>query len=86
MTALSEKTRAHLLGELREEIAGVAWATGVQCNILQDYCSIGDDAGVEYSLRRITAYIRSAAFAFNRLHEIEKLDEPEKRGSIGGGV
>lgn len=65
------KTRDHLLIELRQEIAHVAWAAGVQCGIAQDYAAIGDDRGLEYSLRQLTAYVRSAAQAYNQLREID---------------
>jgi hypothetical protein len=76
--------RDNLLCELRQEIAHVAWAAGVQCDILQDYASIGDDAGLEYSLRQLSAYVRNAVGAYNQLHSIEVAKEFEAAETIGG--
>jgi hypothetical protein len=76
--------RDNLLCDLRQEIAQVAWAAGVQCSILQDYASLGDDRGLEYSLRQLSAYVRSAVRAFNQLHSIEVAREFEAPETIGG--
>lgn len=43
----------------REEIAELAWRAGVETGLLQTYATVGDDAGLEYATRRLTAYTKA---------------------------
>jgi hypothetical protein len=45
----------------REQIGEAAWSIGLYAEQIQRYCTLGDDAGLEYSTRCLIAHARFAA-------------------------
>lgn len=56
---------------LRQEIAELAWAMGVQTEILQRYCLLGQDHMICHSVRQIRSVYRALYEITRRLHELE---------------
>jgi hypothetical protein len=54
---------------LREFIAENIFLAGMQTELICTYASLGDDKGMEYALRRFTAYAKAALSTLSELKE-----------------
>jgi hypothetical protein len=59
---------------LREFIAEAASMAQVQAHRIQTFSDIGDDAGLEYAVRRLIAYTRAAAGTLCDLKAMKQAD------------
>jgi hypothetical protein len=61
---------------LREFIGECLAMTRVQAELGEAYCSIGDDIGLEYSIRRLVAYTKAALATLADLREMKRERRP----------
>jgi hypothetical protein len=66
----------HPLDNFREFVGETLAMAQVQAELGAKYASIGDDAGLEYSIRRLVAYTKAAISTLDDL----KAEKPKLRG------
>lgn len=59
------------LDAYREDIAGTAWSVGIYAEQIQRYCALGDDVGLDYSIRCLIASTRAAATVLAELKKMK---------------
>lgn len=73
---MSEPTRQQVAhgtpDAFREFIAETLAMAQIQANLGTTYAEIGDDMGLEYAVRRLVAYTRTALATVNDLREEKK--------------
>jgi hypothetical protein len=57
--------------QCRQHIAELAGVIGASAEIIARYAELGDDAGLEYQLRRLILHVRAAAATFKDLAGLE---------------
>lgn len=57
--------------QCRQHISELAGAIGASAEIIIRYAELGDDAGLEYQLRRLILHVKAAAATFKDLAELE---------------
>jgi hypothetical protein len=67
--------------QCRGHIVELAGAIGISAEIIARYAEIGDDAGLEYQLRRLILHVRAAAATFKDLAEIENARRAESEAA-----
>jgi hypothetical protein len=61
---------------LREFIGECLTMVRVQAELGEQYCGIGDDIGLEYSIRRLVAYTKAAPATLADLREMKRERRP----------
>lgn len=61
-------------GSCREFIHEMLVGARIQADLGMTYAALGDDAGLEYALRRFLAYTRAAAATFKDLKAIKEVN------------
>ncbi|EIM26834.1 hypothetical protein [Microvirga lotononidis] len=56
----------------RQYLAEVLWFAQIQADLGSTYAAIGDDAGLEYAVRRLVAYLRSVIAALSDLKTMKE--------------
>ncbi len=67
--------------QCRRYIAELAGVIGVSAEIIARYAEIGDDAGIEYQLRRLILHVKAAAATFKDLADIENARRAESEAA-----
>lgn len=67
--------------QCRQHIADLAGVIGVNAEIVERYAELGDDAGLEYQLRRLILHVRAATATFKDLAEIENARRAESEAA-----
>lgn len=57
--------------QCRQHIAELAGVIGASAEIIVRYAELGDDAGLEYQLRRLILHVRAATATFKDLAGLE---------------
>jgi hypothetical protein len=58
--------------QCRQHIAELAGVIGANAEIIERYAELGDDAGLEYQLRRLILHVRAATATFKDLAGLER--------------
>jgi hypothetical protein len=64
-------TKQDHLDALRREIADTAWSVGVHSSLVIDYAALGDDQGLRYALKCMTACNKAVLNTFKALIELK---------------
>ena len=66
----------------REYIAGALASAEFHANLGVRYAEIGDDAGMDYSIRCVVAYTRAAVSTWSD-HKVMKAEQASRQGAMG---
>ncbi|MFO1126473.1 MAG: hypothetical protein U1E25_15105 [Methylocystis sp.] len=67
--------------QCRAYIAELAGVIAANAEIIQRYAELGDDAGLEYQIRRLIPHVRAMTATFKDLAEIENARRAESEAA-----